>query len=402
MNTHAIPSHIPEHLVWNHSYEAFLQELDNPFMAACRLHDGPGAIYATHAQSGKPAWIFTRHELIREAFADHERFSNRRGRLVGAVMDPTWLLLPVESDPPNHRDYRNILLPLFSPAASARLTDSVTDLCHRLIARFEDKGGCEFVSEFASILPNSIVISLLGLPGDMLDQFVSWEQTIIHGTDNEERLAASLAVINHLKSFVAEQKKAPTSELMQSLLAGKVQGRALNDAEILGFYYLLYVAGLDTVANTLSCIMWQLSVDQALQDRLRDSPGRIPDAIQEFTRAFGVSAPSRVVARDCTFHGVTLKEGDDVILPTILAGRDPRVFRDPHRIDIDRKAQHVTFGNGAHVCIGAPLAKREMAVTLEAFLARFRNIRLDDRQDLQFVTKSTLGLKRLHLKWDKV
>jgi cytochrome P450 len=256
------------------------------------------------------------------------------------------------------------------------------------------------MSEFASILPNALVVSLMGLPQEMLPQFLEWEETVMHDPDASRRIAAGTAIIDYLKAFIAEQSAVPRSPLMAAVLAGEIDGRPFNAAEILGICYLLFVAGLDTVFNTLGWIMRELATNAPLQTRLRERPQDIPAAIEEFTRAFGVSAPMRTVARDVVFHGVEMKKGDDVMLPTLLAGRDPRAFADPHVIDIDRAPRPVTFGRGAHVCIGIHLAKREMKVMLETFLARTRNIRLAEGAKLRFQTHSTIGLVELPLVWD--
>ena len=277
------------------------------------------------------------------------------------------------------------------------------DLCDQLIASFIDRGHCEFASEFSSILPNAIVIALLGLPADSLPQFLHWEDEMIHGETVEARYAAGVAVIDYLKAFIAEKQARPegATDVMLAILNGQVPGRALDQAEILGFVYLLFVAGLDTVYSTLGWIMRHLAGDQALQQRLREHPELIPRAIEEFTRAFGVSAPSRTVAQDFVFHGVPMKAGESVLLPTFLAGRDPRAWDNPHMIDIDRRPRHVTFGTGPHVCIGIHLAKREMKIMLEAFLGRMHNIRRPEGGAYEFHTTNTIGVDRLDLEWDR-
>lgn len=398
----AVPDHVPAELVWDHSFVGFLSELGDPYLAASRLHDGPGVIWATNASHGKPAWIFTQHALIEEGFADYQKFSSMRGRLLGAVMDSDWLLLPVEADPPDHRYYREVLVPFFTPNAISKRTADVQGMCDSLMAGFIDRRSCEFIGEFASILPNAIVVSLLGMPQEMLQQFLQWEETAIHGTDDSERLAAGRAIIDYLKAFIIEQKGNPRTELMRGILSGRMKDRPLNDAETLGICYLLFVAGLDTVFSSLGWIMRHLAIDQALQTRLRDNPQDIPAAVDEFTRAYGVSSPSRTVAKDMNFHGVPMKQGEDVLLPTYLAGRDPRAWPNPHVIDIDRKPRHVTFGIGPHVCLGVHLAKREMRIVIESFLSRMKNIHIPAGESFTYHTASTIGLDRLALAWDSV
>jgi len=317
-------------------------------------------------------------------------------------MDPEWLLLPVEADPPDHRYYREVLVSFFTPNAISKRVSEVQGLCDSLIAAFLDRGKCEFIGEFASILPNAIVISLLGMPQEMLQRFLQWEETVIHGADDCVRLAAGRAIIDYLKGFIVEQKRHPRTELMRGILSGRMKDRPFNDAEILGICYLLFVAGLDTVSSSLGWMMRHLAIDQTLQTRLRDNPQDIPAAVEEFTRIYGVSAPSRTVAQDMMFHGVPMKQGDDVLLPTYLAGRDPRAWPNPHVIDLDRKPRHVTFGSGSHVCLGLHLAKREMRIMIESFLARMNNIHIQEGEVFKYHTTSTIGLDRLALAWDPI
>ncbi|MDE2597592.1 MAG: cytochrome P450, partial [Sphingomonadales bacterium] len=117
---------------------------------------------------------------------------------------------------------------------------------------------------------------------------------------------------------------------------------------------------------------------------------------------FSVVVTHRQVAKDFTFHGVTMKAGDEVHMPISLANRDPAMFDNPHMVDIDRQPRHITFGTGTHNCIGIHLAKRELRIVLEEFLKRFRNIRLAEGQDYAYHTGRTFGLEKLPLVWDRI
>lgn len=398
----AVPSHVPQELVWDHDFAAYLSELDDPYLAGGRLHDGPGVIWATNASYGQPAWIFTRNALIQEGFSNTTLFSNRRGPLTAAVLDPSWQMLPVEADAPEHAQYREILRPFFTPQAIDKRLAEVEGLCTSLIDAFIDRGTCDFITEFAEILPNAIVISMMGMPPEMLRQFLDWEASVTRGATNEDRTAAGAAIIDYLKRFIAEQQRQPTSDLMAAVVTGHMKDRPLNETETLGITYLLYVAGLDTVFASLGWIMRHIATHPDLQDRLRAHPELIRPAVEEFTRAFGVSSPARTVAQDMEYNGVVMKKGEDILLPTFLAGRDPRAWDNPHVIDIGRKPRHNTFGAGPHICLGIHLAKREMKIVLEAFLSRMRNIRIAPGADsFAFHTSSTIGVDRLVIEWEK-
>ncbi len=399
-----VPDHVPAKLVWDHDFDAFTNELGDPFLAGGRLHDGPGIIWATNAFRNQPAWILTRHAFIQEAFIDYEHFTSCRVRkgLEAEVMDSGWRLLPLELDPPEHHKYRNILNPYFTPRSVRDLEGPVQEACDSLITRFEHKDGCEFIGEFGEHFPNNVFLSMMGMPLEMRPQFLEWEGQLLRGTDEAQRAEASQAIFRYLLGFVAGQRANPQTQLMKVILSGQVDGRPLNDLEILGTCFLLYIGGLDTVYSALGWIFRHLATDQPLQERLRANPDDIPAAVDEFMRAFAVATPHRTVAKDFAFHGVPMRKGEDVLLPTYLAARDPRAYDNPNVIDIDRHPRHITFATGPHVCLGLHLAKREIRIVLEAFLSRFRNIRVLAGESYEYHVGGVLGVERLPLEWDRI
>jgi cytochrome P450 len=398
--TTKIRAHVPPELVWDQDFDAFCEELDDPFLAASRMLDGPPIVWGTKVFFGKPAWILARHALIEEAFLHPELFSSRRNaESVEMLGGDKWRMIPVELDPPEHGKYRRILQPYFTPQSMRSMEPMVQETCDFLIARFANKGGCEFIEDFASRLPNMIFLSMMGMPIEMLDQFLDWEQNLIRAPDEEKRLQAAQAIMGYFMGFIAEQRKAPKTELMRIILGGEVDGIPLSEIDVLGTCFLLYVGGLDTVYSSLGWIFRHLAHDHALQERLRASPQDIPQAVEEFERAFPVARPTRTVVQDFTFHGAPLRKGDLVVLPTYIAGRDPAVYKNPHVVDIDRKARYITFATGPHICLGVHLAKREVRMVLESFLSRFRNIRIPAGESYEYHVGGVFGVDRLPLEW---
>jgi len=164
--------------------------------------------------------------------------------------------------------------------------------------------------------------------------------------------------------------------------------------------YVLYVGGLDTVYSTLGWVMRHLATHPDLQERLRDNPDDLPAAVEEFTRAFSVVVTHRQLREDYVFHDVAMLKGDEINLPLSLANRDPRVFANPHLVDIDRKPRHINFGTGADTCVGLFLAKREIRVVVEELLKHFRNIRIRRGETCRYHTGRTFGMDYLPLEWD--
>jgi cytochrome P450 len=392
-----IPSHVPPELVWNRNFDTFTSEGDDPWLAVSRMHDLPPIVWSPQASYGRPGWIATRHDVIAEAMIDYERFSAERAGMIADLVGEPVRLNPIEIDPPAHHGYRKILNPYFTPKAIRGLEDAVRQACVELIAKFESLGECDFIEEFAVPFPSYVFLDLMGMPRDMVGQFIAWEEGIMRAPDPMDRVKAARAVYEYLKQHKDKQRENPSNEFLAGMVNGEVDGRPLNHLELMGMFYVLYVGGLDTVYSTLGWIMRHLVTHPELQTRLRENPGDIPAAVEEFSRAFSVVVTHREVAKDCTFHGVELKKGEEFNLPLALADRDPSVFPDPHTIDIDRRPRHIAFGTGTHNCIGIHLAKRELRIVIEEFLARFGNIRLRDGEAYRFHTGRTFGIDYLPL-----
>lgn len=396
-----VPDHVPEELVWHHSLNEFTSELDDPFIAGGRLHEGPGIIWSTEASLGKPSWVLTQHDLIRDAFIDFQHFSSERDTSTGEVLGSLVRMIPVEVDPPEHRHYRMLLNPYFTPRHVNTYAEMVQQTCNTLVDKIPDPGACEFISEFAEVFPNSIFLSLVGLPHEELPQFLEWERQLLRSGDQanyEDATEAAKLIFQYLHGFLTDQRtKSNRTEFLDGLLNGTIEGRPLDDMEILGTCFLFYVAGLDTVYSTLGWIMRHLANDLPLQNHLRDNPQDIPKAVDEFTRAYAVAAPHRRITEDFDFHGVHLRKNDVVLLPTYLAARDPRAYENPHKIDIERGARSITFGSGPHICLGVHLAKRELKTVLETFLSRFKTIRMPEGGAYEYHTGGVLGVDRLPL-----
>lgn len=394
-----VPEHVPEDLVRDIDIADFTSELDDPFLAGARLHDGPDIFWATVAANGHPGWVLTRHALLQEVYADPDHFSSERADL--AAMGINWKLNPLEFDPPEHYKYRRLLNPMFTPRAVSAMDESVKEVCNQLIAVFADRGSCEFISEFADTFPSYIFLDLMGMPRDMLPQFLEWERLLLRAEDPREKAAALLSSIKYLDQFVDEQRESPTTDLMKTVVTVQFEGeRRLTKEEVLGMVTLLYIGGLDTVYSSLGWIFRHLAQDQALQRSLRANPELIPQAVEEFLRAFPVASPHRKLKKDLMFHGVQMRKGDYVLLPTFAAHRDPREFTNPHQVDIDRRPRHLAFAAGPHVCLGLHLARRELRTVVEAFLSRFENIRMPEGESYEYHTGGTWGVDRLVLQWD--
>lgn len=394
------PDHVPAELEWNHSFPEFAFEGDDPFLAISRLHDGPGIIWSPRAAFDRPGWIVTRYDLISEVFQDYEHFSAERPGLVADMLGEPVLLNPIEIDPPRHHQFRRVLNPFFTPAAIRSFDEPVREICRELIAKFKDKGGCEFIEAFAVPFPSYVFLDLMAMPRELVDQLVAWHNQLMRDPDPMGRVGAARAIYSYLKQHMEAQKAEPSSDFLRAMVTAEIEGRPIDYYELMGMFYVLYIGGLDTVYSTLGWMFRHLAMHPDLQDRLRDHPELLPQAVEEFCRAFSVVVTHRQIRRDFEFHGVPMKAGEEIFMPILLADRDPQVFDHPHEVDVDRKSRHINFGTGPHTCVGLHLAKRELRIVMEEFLSAFRNIRIKPGETYKYHTVGTLGIDYLPLEWD--
>jgi len=397
-----VPAHVPAELVWPHDLAAFAaSRTRDPFIeVAEEFHSGPDIRWTANAHPGRPGWVLTRYKLMEEVMQRADLFSNAKTTNFSELLGVTWRQNPLEIDPPRHMGFRQVLQPWFQPSAVAKLEAMVAADCAALVDGLIDRGSCDFMSEFALLFPSTVFLRLMGLPLELRDQFLAWEHQIMRGTP-PEKIATLRTVVDYLMELMREKRRRPTQgDLASHIATARIDGELMEEGDMFGMALVLYVGGLDTVASSLGWYFRALIAEPDLQQRLRADPARIPDAVDEFLRAFGITSQLREVTRDIEFHGVSLRKGDLVSVPTFLASRDERVYADPHRIDIDRKARHLTLATGVHNCLGIHLAKRELRLVLEQWLSRTRTIRMQPGASATWHTQGVWGVASLPIAWD--
>jgi cytochrome P450 len=173
----------------------------------------------------------------------------------------------------------------------------------------------------------------------------------------------------------------------------------LDDDELIGFCFNLFLGGLDTVSSNISMQFLHLAERPDHQAVLRANPAMIPDAIEEMIRAYATVATSRECIKETRIGEVTVKPGDKVHLATFLAGRDPAAYPNPDEIILDRKPSHVSFGYGPHLCIGVHLARREMRIAMEEMLAGLLEFRLKPGAEIEYYLAAVIQPVELPLVW---
>ncbi|MBT2233751.1 cytochrome P450 [Nonomuraea sp. NEAU-A123] len=359
------------------------------------VHEDPYPIYARLREEAPlyrndelDFWAVSRHTDVAGAFRDHQRFSNANGVSLdpsawGPAAHRTMSFLAL--DPPSHTRMRSLVAKGFTPRRVRELEAGILRLTEHHLAPAVARGDFDFVADFAGRLPMDVVCELMGVPEADRDELRRLADLVMH---REEGLSdvpvagmeAALTLIGYYQDLVTERRARPGSDLTSALLAAEEDGDRLAEEEVVAFLFLMVVAGNETTTKLLAnALYWGWRHPAELAKPMRD-PGRITDWVEETLR-FDASSQilARTVATDTELYGTTVPAGDRLLLLVGAANRDPRVFDDPDRYDLDRDtSQLISFGGGRHFCLGANLARLEARIALTEFVRRVRHYDVDE------------------------
>jgi cytochrome P450 len=375
--------------------------LDDHYAEWTRLQADHRA-FRSDIADGYDLWYLLRHEDMHEVLTDSTRFSSRTVQYLG---EPIQTMLPIELDPPAHGRYRQLLTGDFAPGVVARLEPAIRERCGALIDTFVSRGSCDFVEEFAFRLPTAIFLDMMGFDVARTDELVALSKAVLGGGDDDPdgtvRMAAAFEIVALLMSGFEARRLDPADDILTTLVQSTIDDAPLSDDDLIAFGFLLYIAGLDTVANLLAYSMRHLAREPDLRRSLVAAPERWPSAVEEFLRYFGIASVVRVATDDVELAGCPMKAGDRIVLPVAAAGRDPRAFPDADRFDPDRAPnRHLAFGAGPHRCLGAHLARLELRLVMEEWHNRIPDYGIPAGTVTTEHVGPVAGLKGLPLVWD--
>jgi cytochrome P450 len=367
-----VPDHVPAELVKDFPYIFGTTTFGEPHREwAPQIHaDRPDIFYAPHAYpGGTAAWVVRRMDHLREIYLDTGTFSSKDFSPYAKLIAENWINTPVEIDPPHHAKYRKMANPLFTPKAVSSLDEKIRAYAIDYVEKFRKRGECEFMQEFAFEFPIKVFLELMDFPHEHAKKFLEWEYDLLHVADLGKMAQATRNVVSFLREQIEGRRRSPRNDIISYALTVDVDGAKLNEDELVGFTFNLFIGGLDTVSTNMGLQFAHLAREHADQEFLRRNPEEISHAIDELMRAYAAVTTFRTCTKEIEFHGVKMMPGDKVMMSTTLAGRDPAEFTSPDQVDFTRRPRHVSFGFGPHTCIGMHLARREMRIALEVFLA---------------------------------
>jgi cytochrome P450 len=356
----------------------------------------PGGMFVVGAASSVDA--LTRNH--------HVRGSGAIGNTGGAERP----LIPLDIDRPEHTKYRKLLDPIFAAKAIAHLESDVRELADELIDTFIERGRADIYDEFCAILPSTIFLRLMGIPASDLDYFLDFKNDLLRdfpgetARAREERMkAAGKRCYSYFDAVLddREAKGIAGEDLLGRFLCAEVDGHRLTRENILDICYLLMIAGLDTVAASLSCIIAWLARHPEERRRVVADPAMWPDAIEELMRwETPVPGGTRTPTEEMQIGGETVPAGTHVSVLWAAANLDPEKFNDPLTVDLTRRPNaHYSFAAGFHRCLGSHLARMELRAALDQFHKRIPEYRLLDGIELTYEAIPVRLARPLPLMW---
>ena len=393
-----IPAHVPPQLVVDFDIYGSSTGSDDYLVAWSRLQQELGHRVIWTPRNGGH-WVALRGPGVLAVYNDASRFSSDSFGVPVAEGEqiPLGALIV---DPPEHQFYRGFLDKGMSLLVVRANEATIRDRAVALIEGFQSRGECDFVKEFADVLPLSVFLSLVGLPLEDREMLSAWTADTVRGADLAAREAAFSSLAAYLSPVIDKRRADPGEDMFSAIATLQVDGRPLTQTEAVGAAIHLCMAGLDTVASLLVFVIAHLARHPELRRQLVAAPEKIPNAVAEGIRRFAIVIMSRRVRADIEFEGVRLRQNDMISAPSMLYNLDPDIYPDPLHFDLNRRVAKVaTFGDGIHRCPGALLGRAELTITLQEWLKRIPDFELVDEKALKVVGGIVACMEHLPLRW---
>jgi cytochrome P450 len=362
----------------------------------------------SYSARGNGCWVITRYDDISSML----RRSNR-----GFVSFPSTpdgvntqgsvkQMIPIELDGADHRQFRQVLDPLFSPKRVGLLEPELRAAANRLIDGFIETGEVDFAEEFALPFPGATVLALMGWPAEDLEKLNTWVGIVMHGiigASEEESNAARGQAHGEIRAYfldlIAKRRQTLSDDITSHLIRLELDGQYLTDDQLFDTFLLMMLAGLDTVKSVLAQSFVYLGQHPEAWDAMFATPASLDPAIEELLRVTSPPVPTRCVADEVVeVGGVPIPRGERVHGPLIAGNYDPEVYPEPNVIKFDREVKpHLSFGLGPHRCIGVHLARLELRIAYEELRRRLPVFSLDTRYQPVDHLGLAWGVENVHI-----
>jgi cytochrome P450 len=391
------PQHVPPHLVFDfdiYGDPRISQDVQGSYAAA--LEHAPD-IFWTPQNGGH--WIVKGFDAITQVVTDPEHFSVREMQIPRVENPP--FFIPLSLDPPDNIPYRRAMVPMFGPVAVNTLEPRIRHWAAEIVDRVVSKGACDFQVEVSKIFPVTVFMELMGMDLARLPEFRLLAEGFFEvQNDAEEMQRLSGLILGTLKALIDEKRANPDDKLMSHFINVDIDGRTMREEEILAMSFVLFLGGMDTVTNVTGFAYQQLAQMPDLQEALAKDPALISAFADEAVRLYGVVNTPRLVVKPRDIGEALLRPGEMVLNILCVGSRDPRKFDAPNAFNLHRKrAPHLTFSSGPHLCIGHVLGRTELRILTEEWIKRIPSFHATAGARHAFRTGTVMALESLPLEW---
>jgi cholest-4-en-3-one 26-monooxygenase len=349
--------------------------------------EAPVAYFAP--QGLEPFWAITKHADVLQIARDPRRFSSAQGitlRPAGVVFPPSEMVVML--DPPKHGLVRRVANKRFTPRAVRETGPDIDRIAVGILGEAAPtgvSGELDFVERIAAPFPLAVIAWVLGVPSDDWELLFRWTNEVIGKEDPEYRQPgespgqtakrARGELHAYFQTLIDERRRDPRDDLVSELIRGEIEGKALDEEQLVSYCELLVEAGNETTRNAISGGLLAFGEHRDEWEKLRAHPELMPDAMEEILRwTSPISHFTRTATEDCDVRGTTIGAGEMVALYFASANRDEEVFEDPFAFRVDRHPNpHLAFGYGEHFCMGAHIARVELETIFRHLLARLES-----------------------------
>lgn len=383
-----------------------------PFFANLR-EEAP--VWSTVLPDKTRIWLLSRYEDVLALFSD-ERFAKsrynamtpeqlRRQPWIPPMFRPLDRTM-IDLDQPDHTRLRALVHKDFTPRLVEQMRRRVQALADELLDAAMRRGEMDLIRDYALPLPMTVITEILGVPARDHNRFHRWSKVIVsvnQFNQNWRVIPAVWKFNRYLRSFFKTRRAAPRDDLISALMQADETGNKLSEDELFAMVFLLLVAGHETTVNLIGSGVFELLRHPDQMDELRRTPELIKSAVEEllrFTSPVFLST-ERYAREDVMLHGVTIPRGGMALGVIGSANRDEKIFSEPERLNLSREPnRHLSFGQGIHYCLGAPLARLEAQIAINTLLNRAPNLRLKGSANALCWRKGLIlrGLEKLPIK----
>ena len=328
-------------------------------------------------------WALSRFDDVLAGLHDPMTFTSTGG--VAIEHTDAALKSMIEMDPPEHTGMRKLIARRFTPRRVADLEPRVREWTSTLLDTLAGSRQFDVVEQFSALLPTTVVGTMLGIPPDRHDDVRHWTDDLLtrepgNPVPPPAATEGAIGIAVLAQELSAARRARPDDDILSALVEAEVDGAPLTDEQVIGFCLLLIAGGHETTSKLIANGVRLFAAHPEQRDAVIADPGLMTGAVEELLRFTSPTQyMARTVTRDVELHGVTMPQGAKVALLLGSGNRDPREFERPDEFDITRANPRIlALGHGAHVCLGAAVARLEARVALQEFLARYPRYEVDE------------------------